>query len=166
LQQIRLIGADRVRVDNVDMRLAEGALIHQVHPAKIGADAAAAMVSAILLWRHRPKAAVAVRCVVPAVGSVAVLGLADLDGLARTRRGRYVLAHMPPSAQAVRLAGDALMGVGAYRRSARLILAGAFVVAAGWSHGLWRHVPRRQDARVSATAAMKSGPSSSPRPGT
>ncbi len=120
------------------MRLAEGALIHQVHPAKIGADAAAAVVSSVLLWRRRPGAGVAVRCVVPAVGSVAVLALADLDGLARTRRGRYVLAHMPPSATAVRLAGDALMGVAAYRRSTMLMLAGAAVVAVGWSHGLWR----------------------------
>jgi len=141
LQQIRLIPPDRVRVDNVGMRLAEGALIHQVHPAKIGADAAAALVSSVLLWRQRPKAAMAVRYVVPAVGSVAVLSLADLDGLARTRRGRYVLAHMPPSAQAVRLAGDTLMGLGAYRRSTALLLLGVAVVAVGWSHGLLRRPP-------------------------
>jgi hypothetical protein len=45
-----------------------------------------------------------------------------------------VLAHMPPSAQVVRLAGDALMAVGAHRRSAALLVAGAAVIAAGWSH--------------------------------
>ena len=39
-----------------------------------------------------------------------MLGLADLGALARTRPGQYVLDHMPPSAQAVRLAGDAVMG--------------------------------------------------------
>jgi hypothetical protein len=48
-----------------------------------------------------------------------------------------VLAHMPPSAQAVRLAGDALMGLGAHRRSAALLIAGALVIAAGWSHAAW-----------------------------
>jgi hypothetical protein len=119
------------------MRLADGAVIHQVHPAKIGADVAAAVVSNALLWRDRPRAALAVRVILPAAGSVAVLALADLDDLARTRRGRYVLAHMPPSAQAVRLAGDALIGLGAYRRSALLVLAGAAVIGVGWSHQLW-----------------------------
>lgn len=119
------------------MRMGEGALLHQVHPAKIGADVTASIVSNVLLWREKPRTAVAVRCVLPIAGSAAVLGLADLDALARTRRGRYVLAHMPPAAQAARLAGDALMGLGAYRRSPTLFAAGAAVVLLGWSHGFW-----------------------------
>lgn len=119
------------------MRLAEGALIHQVHPTKIGADVTASIISNALLWNARPKTAVAVRCLLPVAGSAAVLGLADLDSLARTRRGRYVLTHMPPSAQAVRLLGDAVMGIGAYRRNSALMLAGAAIVAIGWSHALW-----------------------------
>jgi hypothetical protein len=120
-----------------DMRMAEGALLHQVHPAKIGADVTASIISNVLLWREKPATGVAVRCVLPIAGSAAVLGLADLDALARTRRGRYVLAHMPPSAQAARLAGDALMGLGAYRRSPSIFAAGAAVVVLGWSHGFW-----------------------------
>ena len=74
------------------MRLADGAVIHQVHAAKIGTDVAAAAVSNVLLWRDRPTAAMAVRVILPVAGSAAVLGLADLDGLSRTRRGRYVMA--------------------------------------------------------------------------
>jgi hypothetical protein len=119
------------------MRLADGAVIHQVHPAKIGADVAAAVVSNLLLWRDRPTAAMAVRLILPVAASAAVVGLADLDGLSRTRRGRYVMAHMPPSAQAVRFAGDAIMGLGAYRRSTMLLLAGAGMIGVGWSHALW-----------------------------
>ncbi len=119
------------------MRLGDGAVIHQVHPAKIGADVTAAIVSNVLLWRDRPVAAVVVRVIIPVAGSAVVLGVADLDGLSRTRRGRYVLAHMPPSAQAVRLAGDALMGLGAHRRSALLLITGAAMIGAGWSHALW-----------------------------
>ena len=126
------------------MRLADGAVIHQVHAAKIGTDVAAAIVSNMLLWRERPTAAMAVRVILPVAGSAAVLSLADLDGLSRTRRGRYVLAHMPPSAQAVRLAGDAMMGLGAYRRSAMLLLAGAAIIGVGWSHALW---PQPADRR-------------------
>jgi hypothetical protein len=119
------------------MRVAEGALIHQVHPAKIGADVTASIISNALLWNARPKTAMAVRCLLPVAGSAAVLGLANLDSLSRTRRGRYVLAHMPPSAQAVRLLGDAVMGIGAYRRNSALMVTGAAIVAIGWSHAMW-----------------------------
>jgi hypothetical protein len=119
------------------MRLADKAVVHQVHPAKVGADVTASVISNALLWKGRPKAAITVRALLPAAGSLAVLSLADLDRLATTRPGRYVLAHMPPSAQAVRLAGDALMGLGAHRRSAALLIAGALVIAAGWSHAAW-----------------------------
>lgn len=97
------------------MQLADKVLVHQVHPAKITADVTASVVSNKLLWRGRPKAALAVRIVLPVGGSLAVLTLADLDALAQTAQGRYVLAHMPPSAQAVRLDGDALMDLGARR---------------------------------------------------
>ncbi|HEX5190590.1 MAG TPA: hypothetical protein VFW16_13670 [Streptosporangiaceae bacterium] len=133
------------------MRLADGAVIHQVHPAKIGADVAAALVSIALLWRDRPRAALVVRVTDPAAGSAAVLALADLDDLARTRRGRYVLAHMPPSAQAVRLVGDALMGLGAHRRSTLVLLAGAAVIGVGWSHQLWPRLPGQVIGAVSSS---------------
>ena len=119
------------------MQPADKLLVHQVHPAKIGADVTASVVSNALLWRGRPKAALAVRVALPAAGSLAVLTLADLDALARTAPGRYMLVHMPPSAQAVRLAGDALMARGARRHSFALLLAGAAVVAVGWSHAAW-----------------------------
>jgi hypothetical protein len=129
--------------ENRDVRLVDRLLVHQVHPAKIGADVAAALVSNLLLWRGRAKAAVAVRVALPLAGSGTVLGFADLDALAMTRRGHYVLTHMPPSAQAVRLAGDAVMALGARRHSRRLLLAGAVVIAAGWSQALWVAIPRR-----------------------
>ena len=58
--------------------------------------------------------------------------LADLDALAQTAPGRYVLAHMPPSAQAVRLAGDPLMGLGARRRNLALLLTRSYVVQVAW----------------------------------
>ena len=125
------------------MRLADKVLVHQVHPVKIGADVTASTVSNVLLWRGQPKAAVAVRILLSVAGSAAVISMADLGALAKTRRGQYVLEHMPPSAQAVRLAGDALMGLGAHRRSRALCLAGAAVIAAGWLHAVWPQAPGR-----------------------
>jgi hypothetical protein len=136
------------------MRLADKAVVHQVHPVKIGADVAASVISNTLLWKGRLKPAIAVRVLLPMAGSLAVLSLADLDPLATSRAGRYVLAHMPPSAQAVRLAGDALMGLGAHRRSAALLIAGAIVIAAGWSHTAW---PTNHRPAVTARPMQGSG---------
>src|SRR5258706_5019754 len=62
-------GNDRTLLgDNGGMRLADGAVIHQVHAAKIGTDVAAAVVSNMLLWRDRPTAAMAVRVILPVAG--------------------------------------------------------------------------------------------------
>jgi hypothetical protein len=69
------------------MPLAGKIVVHQGHPAKIGADVMASLVSDTLLRRRRPKAALAVRIVLPAIGSLAVLTLADLDALARMAPG-------------------------------------------------------------------------------
>src|SRR5689334_22381213 len=87
----KLCRSCRSRVENHGMRRGDRILVHQVHPAKVGADVAASVISNVLLWRGRTRAALAVRVVLPVVGSAAVLRFADLDALAKTRRGRYVL---------------------------------------------------------------------------
>jgi hypothetical protein len=125
------------------MQLADQVLLHQVHPAKITADVTAAVISNVLLWKARPRAALAVRILLPVASSLAVLGLADLEALAATARGRYVRAHMPPSAQALRLVGDSVMAAGARRHNPALMLTGAAVIAAGWMHPLWPRSPGR-----------------------
>jgi len=110
-------------------------VLHQVHWAKLAADGTASIVSLVLIWTGHRIVGLVVHFVTPAVAS-AVLLRADTSPLRATRRGRYVLKHMPPVAQAVRLGGDAVMTVGAWRRSGFLIAAGALIVIAGWSHGL------------------------------
>jgi hypothetical protein len=115
-------------------------LVSQVHPAKLAADIAASVISIALLWRGHRRLGLVVHYGLPVVGSAAVIATADLERLSRTRAGRYVRHHMPPSAQAVRLAGDALTVWGARRRSRALIGLGVAVIVAGWCHGL---LPRR-----------------------
>jgi hypothetical protein len=110
-------------------------LLHQVHWTKLTADGTASIVSLVLIWTGHRVVGLIVHFVIPAVAS-AVLLRTDTNPLRSTRRGRYVLEHMPPVAQAVRLAGDAVMTVGAWRRSGFLIIAGLLIVIAGWSHGL------------------------------
>jgi hypothetical protein len=118
----------------------EALLVSQVHPVKLAADIGASVISIALLWRGNRRAGMIVHYGLPVVGSAAVLAAADLDRLARTPAGRYVREHMPPSAQAVRLAGDALTVWGARRRSRPLIGLGLAVIVVGWCHGL---LPRR-----------------------
>jgi hypothetical protein len=111
-------------------------LVHQVHPVKLAADIGASLLSLALLWRGHRRTGMAVHFAGPLLGSAVVLSTADLPRLAITPAGRYVQQHMPPAAQALRLAGDALTVRGARRHSFALIAAGLAVVAAGWSHGL------------------------------
>ena len=110
-------------------------LLHQVHPAKLATDVTAGVVSGWLMWHRRVPAAL-LAAFVPAAVASAVLMRRDLSGLRQTRRGRYVLAHMPPSAQAVRLAGQLVAWRSAYRHRPWGIVAGHLVVVAGWSYGL------------------------------
>jgi hypothetical protein len=111
-------------------------LIHQVHPVKLAFDISASVISNVLLWQHRLRAGLLSRYLLPVIGSALVIRFADLDRLRYTARGRYVLEHMPPASTALRLGGDTIMAIGAWRRRPSWMLAGALLVAAGWSHGL------------------------------
>ncbi len=115
-------------------------LLHQIHPIKLAADISATAISTVLLWQGHNRAGMAVRYTLPAVGSAVALA-DDVSSLRDTRRGRYVLEHMPPAAQAIRLAGDGIMAFGARRRSVPILVLGATVVVVGWSHGLLSRLP-------------------------
>ena len=121
--------------------------VHQVHPAKLATDISAAVVSSVLLWRGRTTSGLLVRYLAPVAGSAAALAFGDMAKLADTRRGRYVQRHMPPSMQALRLAGDVVMTVAAARRKPGLLALGGLIVIAGWSHGLTAAARRRAGAQ-------------------
>jgi hypothetical protein len=123
----------------------EAVLLHQVHPVKLAADISASVISNALLWQHRLLPGLLVRYLLPIAGSALVLSTTDMTTLRGTAAGQYVLAHMPPAAQAIRLAGDVVMLIGAWRRSPTVLLAGAAIIIAGWSHGLLPH--SRAEAR-------------------
>jgi hypothetical protein len=113
----------------------EDLLLHQVHWAKLVADVATSGVSLALIWKGHRRLGLSIHFGIPVLAS-AVLLRADIGPLRSTRRGRYVLKHMPPAAQTVRLAGDGVMTIGAWRRNGLVIAVGTLVVVAGWSHGL------------------------------
>src|SRR5690348_4860117 len=110
-------------------------LLHQVHGVKLATDLSADVVSTWLMWRHRPRAAVLTAHAAAVVASVVLLRR-DVSHLGATRRGRYVLAHMPPAAAGVRYLGQLVVWRAAYRRRPLGIVLGHLLVVAGWSHGL------------------------------
>ena len=121
-------------------------LLHQVHPVKLAFDVTASTLSGVLLWRRRTGPGIAVRYVLPVIGSAVVLRWADVDRLRDRARGRYVLTNMPASAQIVRLAGDTVIAYGSWRRRPAVILVGLVVVVGGWSLGLLRRARPAQHA--------------------
>ena len=110
-------------------------LLHQVHATKLATDIASGLASTALMWRRDVRAALLVAHIPAAAASVLVIRR-DLTVLRATRRGCYVLEHMPPSAQAVRLLGQAIMWRAAYQHSKRGVAAGALTIVIGWSHGV------------------------------
>ncbi len=121
--------------------MSEKVLLHQVHPAKLAADISASIISNALLWQHQLKAGILTRFLLPIAGSALVLSFADVSRLRSRPAGRYVLTQMTPTAMAVRLAGDALMALGAWYRRPAWMFTGLLVVGAGWSRGLIRLRP-------------------------
>jgi hypothetical protein len=93
------------------------------------------VISTELTWRRRARIALLVAFLQSALATALVLRC-DLSPLRSTRRGCYVLEHMPPPAQAVRLVGQMIMWRAAYRHRASGVIAGALTILIGWSHGL------------------------------
>jgi hypothetical protein len=110
-------------------------LLHQVHAVKLVTDVISGLASTVLMWRRRVRAALLLAHLPPAVASAVVIR-GDLSSLKATRRGRYVLQHMPPSAQVLRLLGQAVMWRAAYRHRVPGVAAGALTILIGWSYGL------------------------------
>src|SRR5580704_19068875 len=109
-------------------------LAHQVHPATITADLTVSALSSTLLCRDGPRPrSRSASCCPPPARSPCSPQPTDLDAPARTAPRRYLLAHMPPPALAVRLADYAPTGHRARRRNQALPLGGPAVITAGWS---------------------------------
>jgi hypothetical protein len=125
-------------------------LLHQVHPAKLATDITADIVSTWLMWRGRPWLALLLANG-PAIVATAVVTRQDLTPLKETKRGQYVLKHMPPAAQAVRYGGQVLAWYAAYKRRPVGIAIGHLAIIAGWSYGAVSPGAPGRSARASST---------------
>jgi len=126
------------------MTLAERALYHQIHPAKLAVDWSAAIAGAILLWRHRLAPGLLWGLVPPIVVSAPFLiGFCD-QTLTRYRAsalGRYIARSMTRGMEALRLVGLGIMWLGAWRHQLGLIALGLGLIVMAWLRG-WVWPPR------------------------
>jgi hypothetical protein len=120
----------------ISVTLKDKILFHQVHPAKLGTDVAAAVVSLYLLWQHELALGLLVHFIPPPIASAAVMGFASLDRYRNSSVGGYLRRYMMPGAQAARLIGNLITVPGAWFRSPLTVAAGLLVVAVAWSYGL------------------------------
>jgi hypothetical protein len=101
---------------------AERTVYHQIHPAKLATDVLAEVISVRLLWQRHLAAGLVVH-LVPSVVASAILTrrTAALEWLKATPAGRYVRAEMTPPMVALRVLGDVITVVGAWRRQPLVI---------------------------------------------
>lgn len=118
------------------MDAAERTLYHQIHPAKLGTDLAAELVSIPLFWQHRLAAGVALHLIPPVVASAIVSRRTDeLERIKASEAGRYVVTEMTPPMVGLRIAGDVLTVIGAWQRRPLVIVIGVLLIIAGWTLG-------------------------------
>ncbi len=123
------------------MTLKEKFLFHQVHPAKLATDIAAALVSLYFLWQHQLVAGLLAHFIPPPLGSTAVIRFFDVEPIKTSSLGIYLAKYMTPRAQMARLAGDLITVVAAWYHSVAGLAIGFAVILAAWTYGLF--FPRR-----------------------
>jgi hypothetical protein len=111
--------------------LKEKVLFHQIHPAKLATDIAAAVISLYFLWEHDLVIGLLTHFTPPPIASAAVIRFADLNTYKTSRLGAYLARYM-----GTRLAGDLISVVAAWYQSPVGILTGLGIVFAAWTYGL------------------------------
>jgi hypothetical protein len=125
------------------MTAREKVLYHQIHPLKLATDISVGYLSYLLLWRQRIGLgrAVLLQFLPALLVSGILIRWADLEPQRRSALGHYVARSMTPAMQAVRMAGNLALTVGAWRRRVDLLVLGHLLVLVGWLRG--RLGPRR-----------------------
>jgi hypothetical protein len=123
------------------MSLAERALYHQIHPAKVFVDIATALVALDLFWRHALVPGLIIALVPPLLVSAVLLREADLERFRASPMGAYMRSFMPPWVQAMRLFGVGIAFDAAWYHFPAGVFSGLALVAICWANGIGRHRP-------------------------
>jgi len=122
---------------------AERALYHQIHPAKLFADIATALVAIDLFWRHALVPGLIIALLPPLLVSTVLLREGDLERYRSSPMGAYLRRFMPPWVYALRLFGVGVAFYAAWHHVPAGIYGGLALVAVCWANGLVRDGARR-----------------------
>lgn len=120
-------------------------LHHQIHPAKLLTDWSTGLIALYSLWRHELAIALVIMLIPPPIASWLVIRRANLERQRQSAFGRYVARYMTRAMELVRLAGMAVMAVGAWMWAPLTIAVGLAIVLFGWLRGLM--IPSRSPMR-------------------
>jgi hypothetical protein len=122
------------------MTLRERVLYHQIHPLKLAVDVTSSLISTWLIWRHQFWLAMAFAWVLPIIVSSAMLRWMDFSHQRDSSLGRYIAFHMTRTAEALRMSGQIVVWLAAWRHAPWAIAAGVLLVIVGWTYSLptWR----------------------------
>ena len=121
------------------MNFAERALYHQIHPAKLFADTATALVAIDLFWRQALVPGPIIALLPPLLVSAVLMREADFERYRASPMGAYLRQFMPPWVQALRLFGVGVAFYAAWYQFPAGVISGLALVAICWANGIGRH---------------------------
>jgi hypothetical protein len=120
------------------LTFAERALYHQIHPAKLFADIATAVVALDLFWRHQLAPGLIIALLPPVLVSAVLLREGDLGRYRSSLMGAYLRRFMPPWVQALRLFAVGFAFYAAWYHVPEAVFGSLALVAACWANGIVR----------------------------
>jgi hypothetical protein len=126
------------------MTLKERALYHQIHPLKLGTDILASIVSLYFFWQHELVIGLALHFLPPIIASGLLIRYGELEPYRESSLGRYVGRYMTRTIEGVRLFGDLVTIMAAWKHDWLLLAAGFAVILGAWCNGL---LPTKQTRR-------------------
>ena len=116
--------------------LEERSLYHQIHPLKVLTDWGTGIFALYLFWGHNLATALVIALIPSAIVSFVLIRFATLEKYKESSFGNDVRKYMTRQIEADRLAGYAVMAIGAWAHIIWLIPLGLLVIQLGWIRGL------------------------------
>jgi hypothetical protein len=120
------------------LTLRERVLYHQIHPAKLFADIATALVAIDLFWRHALAPGLIIALLPPLLVSAVLVREENFERYRSSPMGAYLRRFMPPWVQAVRLFGIGVAFYASWFQFPAGVISGLALVAICWANGIGR----------------------------